>query len=199
MQVYWVGPILGACTAAFMYEFVFSTNASVNKGVCFLQSSRYNPDDKIHCLPLIKTKCRCEEKCLNECTRIQAYESYMRRQEMMNSKYATNDRQTKGSVHNCNNTECSNVNQLTLLHHNDSETYIAESLQYHDSCMEQNLPNNQYLSPRYNVINEHSGICTDHRSVSDWRMTSLDSNVSSSMGDNISLDQSMCEERVSGI
>ena len=173
--MYWAGPIIGAISAGFMYEFVFATNSSVNKGVCFLQSSRYNPDDKTHLLPLIKTKCRCAEKCLDECTRIKVYENYLRQTKRLNKPNRNAEKTTSYQNYNVVLNQCRQDM-------GDPSTSLTS----------------EHMSNQYDIINEH--LCLEHRSISDWRMlTSSDGGMTSSLGDNISLDQSICEERVSSM
>lgn len=43
--VYWIGPILGGVVAGLLYEYIFAANASMNKIMEFLLSSRYDTED----------------------------------------------------------------------------------------------------------------------------------------------------------
>lgn len=43
--MYWIGPILGGVVAGLLYEYIFAANASMNKIMEFLLSSRYDTED----------------------------------------------------------------------------------------------------------------------------------------------------------
>lgn len=43
--VYWIGPILGGVIAGLLYEYVFAANASLNKTMEFLLSSKYDREE----------------------------------------------------------------------------------------------------------------------------------------------------------
>lgn len=43
--VYWIGPILGGVIAGLLYEYIFAANASMNKIMEFLLSSKYDTED----------------------------------------------------------------------------------------------------------------------------------------------------------
>ena len=188
-QVYWLGPCLGACIAGFCYEFVFATNASVNKGVCYLQKSHYDPDKSSYFLPLIREKCRCQVKCVGECERIQAYENFIREKNSeQNLKQEKDYRLFLASNSAQHFTE-----------ENDEASH--DSRRYFSSAM---------YGPRRSLIGEdssypetqlreygHMGI---ERRPSEWESVMTSSslgNTYSSIGENISLDPSICEERVS--
>lgn len=43
--MYWIGPILGGVIAGLLYEYIFAANASMNKIMEFLLSSKYDTED----------------------------------------------------------------------------------------------------------------------------------------------------------
>ncbi len=48
MKVYWAGPILGGCTAGFLYESLFAANASVAKANEYLLGTDFDPKRKTY-------------------------------------------------------------------------------------------------------------------------------------------------------
>ena len=63
--MYWAGPISGAVSAAFIYEFVFSSNASRHKLKHFLTDVNYTGDYLYEGVKL-KDPCQCGDEAENE-------------------------------------------------------------------------------------------------------------------------------------